>query len=115
MRVRIFISLMVGAAVLLTAGVLAGVVVAAPSSNPVEHPFAIEPGTFHITPSTDQAGAHEDLTTSFDFDHTKAGKTYGDVRTIVVNLPVGFSGDAAAVPACTMSQLLLENSQATAE
>ena len=33
----------------------------AASAIPSNHPFEIIPGSFHITPSTKQAGAHEDL------------------------------------------------------
>jgi len=76
--------------------------IAAPSS----HPFEIAPGSFHVTPSTTQAAAHEDLTTSFDFAHEASGVTDNDVRTIVVNLPAGFDGSNTAVPTCSDQQLL---------
>jgi hypothetical protein len=71
-------------------------------------PFEIEPGSFSITPSTFQAGAHEDLTTTFDYKHDSLGETYNDVHTIVVNLPAGFTGsaDRFAFPTCTQAQLL---------
>ncbi len=70
-------------------------------------PFEVLPGSFQIRPSTTQAGAHEDLTTSFDFAHNEAdGKTHNDVRTIIVNLPAGFDASDTAVPACPLSDLL---------
>jgi hypothetical protein len=79
-------------------------------ARPSEEPFEITPGSFHITPSTNQAAAHEDLTTSFDFAHEEsgkeAGKTHNDARTIVVNLPPGFNGNNTAVPTCTQSELV---------
>jgi hypothetical protein len=78
-----------------------GVSIAAPS----EHPFELLSGSFHVTPSTFQAGAHEDLTTSLDFAHDAAGKTYNDPRTVIVNLPPGFIGNNTAVPTCTQTQL----------
>jgi hypothetical protein len=82
---------------------LAGSAGAAPSS---EHPFEIVPGSFHFTPSTDQAGAHADWITSFDFAHEPSGATYNDVRNIVVDVPAGFDASSLAVPTCTDSQLL---------
>jgi hypothetical protein len=74
--------------------------------NP-KKPFGIVPGSFHFVPSTYQAGAHSNWVTSFDFEHSKAtGKTFNDVRTIVVNLPAGFDASSTAVPTCTPAQLL---------
>jgi hypothetical protein len=64
------------------------------------------PGSFQIVPSTFQAGAHEDLTTSFDFAHDEAGRTFNDLRNAVVSLPAGFDGNNTAVPTCTQAQLL---------
>jgi hypothetical protein len=82
-----------------------GTAVAAPSASP----FEIVPGSFHITPSPARAGAHEDLTTQFDFAHTGSGatlKTNNDVRTAIVELPAGFVGNNTAVPTCTVAQLI---------
>ena len=81
---------------------LAGSAAAKPSSKP----FEIEPGSFHIVPSTVQAGAHEDLTTSFEFAHNAAGESNNDARTVIVNLPPGVIGNNTAVPTCSQSQLL---------
>ena len=78
---------------------------AAPSPNPEKHPFGIVPGSFQLTPSTLAAGAHEDLTVSFDFNHSAAGQSYGDVKGTVVELPAGFVGNNTAVPTCTPAQL----------
>jgi hypothetical protein len=77
---------------------------AAPNAK---HPFAIEPGSFHFTASGYQAGAHADLTTTFNFDHAanEEEKTYNDLRNTIVNLPVGFIGSDTAVPACSDAQL----------
>ena len=80
-------------------------------AKPSEHPFEIVPGSFHITPSTTQAGAHADLTTTFDFAHNALGETYNDLRTTVVNLPPGFLGSNTAVPTCTDAQLSSEPAQ----
>jgi hypothetical protein len=84
----------------------AGPATAEPSPEPSEHPFAIEPGSFHMTTSTSQAAAHENLTTSFDFAHNAKGQTFNDVRTTVVNLPAGFTANNTAVPTCSPAQLI---------
>jgi hypothetical protein len=89
---------------------LVGLVCAAAQAMPSESPFEIIPGSFGMTPSTTQAGAHEDLTTSLNFAHEEsgkdAGKTHNDVRTIVANLPAGFDASNTAVPACPLVDLL---------
>jgi len=81
---------------------LAGVAAAQPSPKP----FAIVPGSFKVTPSTYEAGAHENLTVAFDFAHNAAGRTFNDLKDTVVNLPTGFTGNNTAVPTCTDAQLL---------
>jgi hypothetical protein len=101
MRFRASIAVVFGVCVVL-AGVLAAAAVAAPSSKR----FEIVPGSFHITPSTLQAGAHADLTTTFDFKHNAAGKTFNDLRTQVTSLPPGFIGSVTTIPTCTGAQLL---------
>jgi hypothetical protein len=116
----------------------------------VVNPFAIEPGSFHITASVTkctkvapgtgkylndectkmapkaeedefewittpdyQAGAHADLTTEFNFEYEVNGEeeaTFSDVKTTIVNLPVGFLGSAIAVPTCSDAQLASKSS-----
>ncbi len=95
------------AAVLLAWLALAGSAAAEPSGGPLE----ILPGTFQVAPSTDAAGAHENLVTSFNLAHEvsggeNAGKTHDDLKTVIVNLPPGFVGNNTAVPTCTDAQLL---------
>ena len=87
--------------VLLASVVLAGSALALPS----EQPFEIEPGSFRVSPSTDQAGANEDLTVTFDFTHNAEDQPFNDVRDTIVNLPAGFTGNNTAVPTCTSAQL----------
>jgi hypothetical protein len=84
------------------------VAVAQPSSKPLE----IEPGSFHFTSSSPQAGAHADWTTTFDFTHNGKGNTFNDVRNVLVNLPPGFVGNNTAVPTCTAARLLTAMPQA---
>ncbi len=93
----------IAVALCVLACVLPGVAVAEPS----EHPFEIVPGSFHFAPTGDQAAAHADWVTSFDFAHDEGtGHTYNDLRTNVVNLPAGFDASDTAVPTCTDAQLL---------
>jgi hypothetical protein len=95
------------AALCASACLLAAVAVPATArAVPSEEPFAILPGSFQMVPSTEQAAAHEDLVTSFDFAHNKKGQTFNDVRDIVVNLPAGFDANNTAVPTCSQAQLL---------
>jgi hypothetical protein len=75
-------------------------------AEPSSLPFGILPGSFQVATSTLQAGAHEDLTTSFDFAHDANGKTHNDVRTVVYNLPAGFDASNTAVPTCPLAALL---------
>ena len=64
MRLRVSIALVLGMCLLPL-----GVSPTAAQAQPSPHPFEIVPGSFHLTPSTDQAGAHENLTVAFDFAH----------------------------------------------
>ena len=90
-------------------GVMVCVVAAPAGAKPVTGPathFGIVPGSFHMAPSSDQAGAHANLTTEFEFASNARGETDGDVRNIVVNLPAGFDASDTAVPTCSDAQLL---------
>ncbi len=75
-------------------------------ARPSVEPFGIVPGSFGVVPSTLQAGAHADLTFSFDFFHEALGHTSNDARTLLIKLPRGFVGNNTAVPACTDAQLI---------
>jgi hypothetical protein len=87
---------------------IAALACSAAQAKPSKEPFAVE--DFHVAPSTLQAGAHEDLTVSFNFAHNNAfegiGEPYNDVRTTIVELPPGFTGNNTAVPTCSQSELL---------
>jgi hypothetical protein len=86
------------------------VFVGSAAAVPSEQPFEIESGSFHVTTSTVQAGAHEDLTVAFDFTHNSQDQTFNDVRDTIVNLPAGFTGNNTAVPTCTFAVLLTPQS-----
>jgi hypothetical protein len=77
---------------------------AEPSSQPME----ILPGSFSLTPSSFQSGAHADWTLRFDLARSTSGKTRNDLRSTVVNYPAGFVGNSLAVPTCTVTQLLAQ-------
>jgi hypothetical protein len=102
MRIRALASLVVAACVVFACVLPSGAV-----AKPSEHPFEIVPGSFHFAPSSDQAAAHADWVTSFDFAHEEpSGETYNDARAIVAKLPAGFDASDTAVPTCTEEQLL---------
>jgi hypothetical protein len=88
------------------AAVLACVLPGSACARPSEHPLEIIPGSFRFEPSSDQAAAHANWITSFDFAHEPSGETDDDLRTVLVNLPVGFDASNTAVPTCTDAQLL---------
>ncbi len=75
-------------------------------AEPSEEPFEVVPGSFLVEPSVTQAGAHEDLTTKFDFAHDPDGKTHNDVRSTVAFIPPGFNASNTAVPTCSFGQLI---------
>src|ERR1700730_10160164 len=62
-----------------------------------------QPGGFSVTTSTSQAGAHPDLTTSFAFVADSNGLVSEHQKDVVVDLPPGFVGQPAGVPACPLS------------
>jgi len=85
--------------------VLAGLVVCACALPGLAWGFdEVEPGGFKLTPSSDQAGAHADLTTSFGFTGNAEGEV-GYLRDVEVELPEGFAGYPPAVSTCTPYQL----------
>ena len=86
-------------------GLLVGVAFGKPSTT---HPFEITPGSFHMTASSYQAGAHPDWTFAWAFGHDAKGETFNDVRTVIINLPPGFIGNNTAVPTCSDEQLTEE-------
>ena len=70
--------------------------------------FEVEPGSFKLTTSSDRAGAHPDLTTSFALARDGSGSVEGLLRNEEVVLPPGLMSYPAAVHACDPLQLQLE-------
>jgi hypothetical protein len=63
----------------------------------------ITPGSFATTLSTNQAGAHPTMTTTFDLEHDSSLAPIGGTpRDITVKLPPGLVGAANATPTCPM-------------
>lgn len=106
MRARLSV-LVGGAAIALMCG-CAGPVVA-------QAAFEIQPGSFVVSTSSDQAGAHADLTTSFAFQLSGKEAVGGLLRNVEVVLPVGFAGYPPAVKTCTPPQLELEECPADSQ
>jgi len=66
--------------------------------------FGIAPGSANTTLSSDQAGAHADLTTTIGFNtDTFLGALPAAPKDTTDNLPPGFAGDLADTPACTVA------------
>jgi hypothetical protein len=70
--------------------------------------FGVEPGSFKLTTSSDRAGAHPDLTTSFALARDGSGSVDGLLRNEEVVWPTGLMSYPAAVKACAPVQLQLE-------
>ena len=70
--------------------------------------FEVEPGSFTVSTSSAQAGAHADLTTSFALAQNESGGVGALLRNAEVVLPIGFAGYPAAVKTCEPVQLQLE-------
>jgi hypothetical protein len=71
--------------------------------------FEVAPGGFAVSTSSDQAGAHADLTTSFAFAQNESGGVGAILRNVDVVLPVGFAGYPTSVKTCAPPQLELGN------
>jgi hypothetical protein len=67
--------------------------------------LVVAPGGFKVETSSDQAGAHADLTTSFQFVTNSEEVAGANLRNVAVELPPGFVGAPAAVPTCNPVEL----------
>lgn len=73
--------------------------------------FGIVPGSFSVTARNAdgtidaQASSHPySYTVTFSLNADSKGKTIGELRDLLINLPPGFSGDPFAVERCTRQQ-----------
>lgn len=76
------------------------------TAQPSAEPFGIVPGSFELSPSSTEAGAHADLSITVEFAHGENGRTFNDLRAAEFELPAGFIGNARAVPSCTQADFL---------
>jgi hypothetical protein len=90
---------------LVVVGMALGLVGGCVAPGAAEAGFALEPGSFKVATSSDQAGAHADLTTDFAFAQDEAGAVGGVLRNAEVVLPVGFAAYPTAVKTCAPVQL----------
>ena len=74
----------------------------------VAQAFEVEPGSFKVGTTSDQAGAHPDLTVSFGFARDPEGGVGALLRNAEVVFPVGLAGYPADVKTCDPVQLQLE-------
>jgi uncharacterized repeat protein (TIGR01451 family) len=71
--------------------------------------FGISPGGATTALSTDQAGAHADLTTSIAFNTVlRRGALAGDPKDTTDELPPGFAGDLVDTPSCSLALFAVE-------
>ena len=66
-------------------------------------PFGV--ASLFALPSTAQAGAHPNFTTSFTLNLNKAEETAGSPHEFGVDLPAGFTGDALASARCNLNDI----------
>jgi hypothetical protein len=66
----------------------------------VAQAYEIAPGSFKVRTSSDQAGAHANLITSFGFQPGPSGGVGGLLRNAEVVLPVGFAGYPVNAKTC---------------
>jgi hypothetical protein len=78
--------------------------------------LVVEPGgSFGVSLSTYQAGAHPDLTTSFAFAQNEKGGVGAILRNVTVAMPLGFAGYPPAVKTCAPPQLELGSCPANSQ
>src|ERR671910_927482 len=65
--------------------------------------YALEAVSAELT--TTQAGAHADLTTTFELSEQPGGEPYALTKDVEVALPPGIIGNPQAIPRCTVTQL----------
>ena len=116
MIARRLISLTVGARLkTLFAGITLVLACACAAPVAAQAAYEIEPGSFKVTTSSDQAGAHADLTTSFGFKQNEAGAVDGIIRNAEVVYPLGVTGYPPNIKTCTPLQLQFEECPADSQ
>jgi hypothetical protein len=101
MRVAIPIRLVLGILIVLT-------LLSRASAAQADTDFGVAPGSFAVSLSTFQAGAHPDLQSSFTFNQNPANVPVGRLKDVEFDLPAGLTGSPTFGPTCPMSQLVAE-------
>jgi len=70
--------------------------------------FGVTPGSFAVVTSSDRAGAHADVTTSFAIQQNSEGFPLGSERSAELVVPLGFAGYPAQVKTCEPLQMQLQ-------
>jgi hypothetical protein len=73
---------------------------------------AVTLSSFNATPSTSLAGGHPNFTTAFAFSYSSATD---DVKSTVVQLPPGLTGNPNVATKCTVAQLSADNCPASSK
>jgi hypothetical protein len=69
--------------------------------------FGVTPGSVVMATSTNQAGAHPDVTTSFAITTRAPGKATGNIKDVHADLPPGLVGNTVGLPRCPAAKALL--------
>jgi hypothetical protein len=81
--------------------------------------FGIKPGSFTVTTSTTQAGAHPDVSVQFFLNRRVndggVEEVIGGLKDTVVDLPGGLTGDNTAVPTCKKAELVAASCPAASQ
>lgn len=85
---------------LLACAVVAFALPAGASADPSEYGFA----SVSASESTNLAGEHPDVTTSFELKTNSEGEPFANTRNLSIALPPGLIGDPSAYPQCTNVQ-----------
>jgi len=70
--------------------------------------FGPAPGRTVVATSSNQAGAHPDVTTSFSLTTIALERTSGDAKDVRVDLPPGLVGNTVGLPRCTPARISAE-------
>lgn len=68
--------------------------------------FGVEPGSVLMATSSPQAGAHPDVTTSFELATSGPQQPAGSVKDVRADLPPGLVGNTVGLPRCTTARAL---------
>lgn len=70
--------------------------------------FGLDPGSVVIGTSSRQAGAHPDVTTSFDLATSGYQESAGDVKDVRVDMPAGLVGNTVGMPRCPAARAVAD-------